>query len=82
MWLVGLPVEVLPSPKLQLSPILPTPPEFVAVKVTAWFTVEEGGLEVKLTVRELATLMVWLDVAFAPLESVTVTITVKEPDVV
>ena len=41
----------------------------------------EDGLEVKLTVRPLATLTVWLDVAFAPLESVTVTTTVKEPDV-
>lgn len=54
----------------------------MAVNVTAWFTVGEDGFAVKLTVRVLATLMVWLDVAFAPLESVTVTTTVKEPDVV
>jgi hypothetical protein len=37
---------------------------------------------VKLTVRALAILMVWLDVAIAPLESVTVTTTVNDPDVV
>jgi len=52
----------------------------VAVKVTAWFTIGEDGLAVKPTVRALATLRVWLDVAVAPLESVTVTTTVNEPD--
>jgi hypothetical protein len=76
----GFRVDVPPSPKLQLKVKGPTPPVGEAVKVTSEVASGEVGLTVKLTAGAGATVMVWLDVAFAPVESVALTLTVKDPD--
>jgi hypothetical protein len=45
-------VPVAPSPKLQLYVYGEVPPETVAVNVTAWPTLGEDGLKVKLAAKD------------------------------
>ena len=49
---MGLPVPVAPSPKFQLNVYGEVPPETVALNVTAWPTLGEDGLKVKLAAKE------------------------------
>ncbi len=53
----------------------------VAVNVSGTVTSGEEGLLVKETLKAAATVMVWLDMAFTPLASVAVTVTVNGPEV-
>src|SRR2546422_312284 len=83
VWVTGLPVPAAePSPKSQLNVYGAVPPVTVAVKVTGLPTVG-FALTVKLADNgRPATLIVWLDVAVALAESVTVSVTIFAPVVV
>ena len=69
-----------PSPKFQLKDNGGVPPEGVAVNVTAVPTVPVVGAVVKVTLRALIVIVAEA-VASLPLTSVTLTLTVKVPEV-
>ncbi len=69
------------SPKVQLKLTAPTPPVAAAVKVTGDVASGDVGVNVKVVASAAATVMAWLDVAFTPLPSVAVTVTVNGPEV-
>jgi len=75
------PAPVDPSPNAQLKVYGAVPPVADPANVTCWPTWGEEGEYVKLAPSAAATVIVWLDVAFAPLASVAVTVTLNEPEV-
>ncbi len=80
MWVAGLVVAVLVSPKVQANVNVPTPPVVLAVNVTGEVASGEVGTNVNVTDGAAATVMVWLEVALTPLASVAVTVTANGPD--
>jgi len=72
--------DKFPSPKLQLNAKDPTPPVVRALNVTGEEVSGDIGPYVKLTVGTAATVMAWLELAALPFASVTVTMTLYEPD--
>ena len=71
---------MFPSPKLQLNVKGPTPPVVRALNVTSEEVSGDMGPYVKLTKGTPATVMAWLESAALPFASVTVTMTLYEPD--
>ena len=80
MWLTGLPVPVVVSPKFQANEYGPVPPVALAVKVTGLPATGDVGVKVNEVVSACgATVTVWLVLALAAFASVTVTLTVYVP---
>jgi len=80
VWLTGLPVPVVPSPKFHAKVYGEVPPEMVAVKVTGLPIVIVVGLKVKSVVRVSALMVIVAEaVAVFALVSVMVTETVLDP---
>jgi hypothetical protein len=81
VWLAGLPVPVVVSPKLQLKVNGPTPPVVVAVNVTETPTSGDAGAKVKAAAdnRAATTTLCAAEVAETALASVAVTVTLKVP---
>ena len=72
--------DKFPSPKLQLNMKGPTPPVVRALNATGEKVSGDMGPYVKLTKGTPATVMAWLESAALPFASVTVTMTLYEPD--
>jgi hypothetical protein len=82
VWLAGLVVAVLVSPKVQLNVFVPTPLVVVAVNVTGDVASGDAGVKVKVTPSAAATTTLWVEVALTPFASVAVTVTLKVPPAV
>jgi len=80
VWVAGLLVPVLPSPKFHEYEYGVVPPETVAVNVTCWLVLGDVGLNVKSAVSVSGvTVTEWLAVAVLPFVSVTVSVTMNVP---
>ena len=80
MWLTGLPVPVLVSPKLHEKVYGVVPPVALAVKVTGLPATGAVGVKLKVAASACgATVTLLVELAVLPLLSVTVTLTVYVP---